>query len=144
MRVHEIMNKAVNACHPEDSLAEATAVMWKLDSDSLPVIDWQDQIAGLITARDVEAALRNTNRPAPEVQVSDAMSHTIVSCSPEDDIHEAVGLIRKFGCRRLPVVNKDGKLIGIFSLTALLDRRKEGDDLGISESELLELSYGDL
>jgi CBS domain-containing protein len=54
--------------------------------------------------------------------------------------------MQKSGLRRLPVIDEEGRLVGIFTLTTLLKRREtfRDEDLGISESQLLELSYGDL
>jgi predicted transcriptional regulator len=90
MQIRNIMTKAVHVCHPEDSLANAAALMWKSDSDCLPVVDWQDRMVGQVTAQDLKGALDTSKRAAPDVEVSEAMSHNLVSCSPEHDIRDAI------------------------------------------------------
>jgi CBS-domain-containing membrane protein len=145
MRVREAMMTANQVCHPEDTLADATASIWKSDCNSIPVIDWEDRMLGQISDLDVQAALDRTDRAATEVQVSEAVSHDVVTCSPDDDIHDGLRLLHKSGSKWLPVIDHDRKLLGIFTLDVLLERRKaSGDDMGVSESELLKFSYGDL
>ena len=145
MQVRDVMTTGIQACHAENTLAEAIASMWKWDSDSLPVIDWEDRILGQISDRDVQTALGRTTHTATEVSVGEAMSHTVTTCSPDDDLHRALHVMRESRSARLPVVDPDRKLLGVFSLKALLERRRESDDdMGVAESELLEFSYGDL
>ncbi|HEY7305225.1 MAG TPA: CBS domain-containing protein [Bryobacteraceae bacterium] len=145
MRVRDVMTAGVQACHPEDTLADATARIWKSGSDWLPVTDWEDRLLGQISESDVQAALDRNGRAATEVPVSEAMSHNVRTCSPEDEIQETLHLMRESGSMHLPVIDPNRKLLGVFSLKALLEQRKEsGENMGISDSELLEFSYGDL
>jgi len=145
MQVCDVMTTGIQACHTEDTLADAITRMWKGDSDWLPVIDWEDRILGQISDHDVQTALGRTSHTATEVSVGEAMSHTVTTCSPNDELQQALHVMRESRSARLPVVDPDRKLLGIFSLRALLERRKEsGDDMGVGESELLEFSYGDL
>lgn len=116
MKVQEVMSRNVKTCHPDTSLAEATALMWEGDCGTLPVVVDGGKVVGMITDRDIAIALGMRELPAAYVLVNEPMSKALYACSPDDDIHTALKTMRKGRVRRLPVINNEGVLQGIVSM----------------------------
>jgi CBS domain-containing protein len=120
MKVKEVMMMTPYACHREANLGMATELMWKGNCGFLPVVDVNGRIQGVLTDRDICIALGTRNVPAGSLTVGEVMHGKLVTCAPEDDVHEALEEMRESRVRRLPVVNQDGKLIGVISLHDIL------------------------
>jgi len=116
MKVGDIMVKAVKTCHPDTSLAVAADTMWIHNCGALPVVNDKYEVVGFITDRDICITLGYRNQPASEVAVRDGMATKVHSCAPDDDIQRALKTMEKGRVRRLPVVNREGKLMGILSM----------------------------
>ncbi len=116
MKVKEVMMMTPYACHPETNLGAATELMWKGNCGFLPVLEGTGRIRGVITDRDICVALGTRNTTAGSVTVGDVMHGKLFSCSPEDDVHVALEVMREGQVRRLPVITVDAKLVGVLSL----------------------------
>ena len=116
MKVKEMMTMTPYACHPETNLGAATELMWKGNCGFLPVLEPTGRIKGVITDRDICVALGTRNRPAGNVTVGDVMHGKLFACSPEDDVHVALQVMREGHVRRLPVITEDVRLVGVMSL----------------------------
>jgi CBS domain-containing protein len=119
MKVKEVMTENVKFCRPDTNLAEATAIMWEYDCGALPVVVDGKETVGIVTDRDIAIAVGTRHIPAWAIPVSEVMSNELHSVSPEDDIHEALKLMREDRVRRLPVINTEGALEGILCLNDL-------------------------
>jgi CBS domain-containing protein len=122
MRVVDIMMGTPYHCGPETNLGSATELMWTGNCGFLPVVGKEGKVMGVITDRDICVALGTRSRLAGEVTVADVMSQKVYSCSPEDDIHVALRAMREGRVRRLPVIAKDGALMGVISMDDVLVR----------------------
>ncbi|MDQ3805009.1 MAG: CBS domain-containing protein, partial [Acidobacteriota bacterium] len=126
MLVEDLMTREVEACRPESSLAEAAAVMWRCDCGAVPVVDGGGGVVGMITDRDICMALATRREYAADVRVGEVMAGVVVSCTPEDDVQEALEVMRRRQLRRLPVVDSQGRLAGILSVADVLRRTRKG------------------
>jgi CBS domain-containing protein len=115
MRVDALMTRDAECIRPDAALQEAADRMNTLDVGSLPVCD-DDRLVGVLTDRDI--VLRSVSRGHdPRIdRVRDAMTRDIVFCFEDDDIIEVADLMRQKKVRRLPVLNRQKRLIGIISL----------------------------
>lgn len=120
MRVLDIMRRTAYQCRPETNLGSATEFMWTGNCGFLPVVGDEGGVIGVITDRDICVALGTRNRLAGDIKVAEAMSPKVYSCSPEDDIHIALRTMRHGHVRRLPVIAKDGALVGVISIDDVL------------------------
>src|SRR5918993_4730910 len=116
MKVQDIMTSDVEACGPESDLAEAAAIMWRKDCGSVPIVDAEQRIVGMITDRDICMAVCTRNKLATELKVGEVMSGKVFACAPDDNIRDAMETMQSSQLRRLPVVDADGKLRGILSI----------------------------
>ena len=151
MQVEALMTKDVMTCSPQDTLNKAAQIFWDCCCGCVPVVDPNSQVVGMLTDRDVSMAAYIQGRALRDIQVSTAMSDNPLSCSSEDTIATAENLMRDKTVRRLPVIDNDGRLVGLLSLNdiareAARQRRngkKEVSDAEVGEtlSALCEAHY---
>jgi CBS-domain-containing membrane protein len=138
MDVFKIMTRRVFTCRPEDDLATAAALMWDKDIGSVPVLDDQGRVCGMITDRDICMAAYTKGLPLSQIQVGVAMSQPVHSCAPDHSVVEAETVMRARCVRRMPVIDAGGRLVGILSLNDLVreaarQRGRKGRELGGDE-----------
>jgi CBS domain-containing protein len=113
------MTADVGTCRPYDGADKGAKVMWEQDCGAVPVVDQDRRVVAMLTDRDVCMAAFTQGRPLSEIRVSSAMSRNLWTCRPDDDVAEAEAVMRANKVRRLPVVDAEGKLAGILSLSDL-------------------------
>lgn len=114
MKVGNMMSSDVCVVSPDDSLREAAKLMSEYDIGSLPVGE-NDRLVGFLTDRDI--AIRGVARGlSPDSRVREAMSNDVKYCHEDDDIESVAKNMASLEVRRLPVVNRDKRLVGIVSL----------------------------
>lgn len=113
------MKTEVGACRPFDSVDRSAKLMWERDCGAVPVVDQEGRAIAMLTDRDICMAALTQGRSLAEIHVSSAMSRRLWSCHPQDDVKEAEKMMRAHQVRRLPVVDADGKLVGVLSISDL-------------------------
>lgn len=120
MDVGQLMSKDPATCRTTDSLAKAAQLMWDCDCGSVPVVDENGQLAGMITDRDICMAAFTQHRAPDDLGVADAMSKQVYSCRMDDALSTAEELMSVKQIRRVPVVDDDNRPIGMLSLNDLI------------------------
>ncbi|MGD0674103.1 MAG: CBS domain-containing protein [Polyangiaceae bacterium] len=118
MKVSEIMS-AAKACCPTDDLQRAAQIMWENDCGVVPVVDGETRVVGMITDRDICMASYTHGQPLWSIPVSSAMATVVYAVHVGDPLETAETLMRRVRVRRLPVLDAEGRLIGILSLNDL-------------------------
>lgn len=138
MKLRDVMTQNVEVIEPDASLREAARKMKSLDVGSLPVCDGQ-RLVGMVTDRDivVRAVAEDNGRQLMEYTVQDIMTNKIVYCYEDDDVEEAARLMSEEQIRRLPVLNRDKRLVGI---VALGDVAVDAGDITMSGETLKDIS----
>lgn len=114
MKVQDAMCRDVKVVAPDQTLLEAASAMAEIDAGVLPVAE-NDRLTGMITDRDI--AIRGVARGlAPNSKVSAVMSSEVKYCFEDQDISEVTQNMSDLKVRRLPVVSRDKRLVGILSL----------------------------
>lgn len=90
--------------------------MWDCDVGCLVVIDGQSRPVGVITDRDALMAAYTQGANLRDARVATAMSRTVLKCAPETSLKDVEAAMQASQIRRMPVVDADGKLIGIVTL----------------------------
>jgi CBS domain-containing protein len=129
MKVVDVMMGTPYHCQPETNLGSATELMWTGNCGFLPVVGKGGKVVGIITDRDICVALGTRGRPSGDVTVAEVMSPKVYCCAPEDDIHVALRAMREGHVRRLPVITKEGGLVGVISMDDIL-LRAEAPSIG--------------
>ena len=116
MKVAEIMTSNVVFCRKDTDLASAMRLMLDARVGTLPVLGLHDRLAGIITDRDIAAAVAIRNRNAAHIAVHEAFSEHVRCCHANDDLPTALRLMEDGHVRRLPVLGVDDRLAGIIAL----------------------------
>jgi CBS domain-containing protein len=117
MKVSDVMTTNVRTCFTSDSLAAAAQLMWDHDCGCVPVLNEGGWVVGMLTDRDICMAAFFQGVPIGEIKVSAVMSRRLFDCSADDDLSVAEGIMRDKKVRRLPVLSKHGRLVGLISLS---------------------------
>lgn len=121
MRVHELMTTRIWSCSRHSSLALAAETMLDHDCGFMPIVDEGGRVLGVLTDRDVCMALARDDRKASDIlAVALASEKPVVACSPADDVHDALEIMETARVHRLVVLDDDGRLKGIVSMTDVL------------------------
>jgi CBS domain-containing protein len=131
MKIIECMSSDVHVANPSDSIQSAAAIMAEIDAGAVPVGE-NDRLVGMITDRDI--AIRAVAKGhGPEAKVADVMSHDVRYCYEDEDTAHVLANMGDIQVRRLPVLNREKRLVGIVSLGDLAmtgARAKVGNALG--------------
>jgi CBS domain-containing protein len=109
------MTAGVECVRPDATLREAASRMKDLDVGSLPVCD-DDRLIGMITDRDVTVRATAQGSDPGTARVRDVMTPGVHWCFEDDDVAEAAQMMKDKQIRRLPVMSRDKRLVGIVSL----------------------------
>ena len=134
MRIAEAMTRDVQMVTPDQTLVDVARMMADCDCGALPVQE-NDRLVGMITDRDIVIRALAQGKGS-DTQVKDVMSTEVKYCFEEDDLGDVARNMGDIQMRRLPVVSRDKRLVGIVSLgdIATSDEMPAGDALaGISE-----------
>jgi len=125
MQVHEVMTPSAECTHPNATLQEAAQLMRDLDVGALPVCGENDRLVGMITDRDIVVRAIAEGRDPKTVRVEDVMSPDIVYCLQDQSIGDAAETMKERQIRRLVVLNRDKRLVGILSLGDLAAKTRD-------------------
>ena len=119
-----IMTRAPVYCLPEDSVNAAADLMRTHDVGSLPVLEpgGSRRLVGIVTDRDLVVKIVAGNRCAETALVRDTMTAHPTSCAEHEDVVQALTLMAAARVRRLPVVDGEGRLVGIIAHADVANR----------------------
>lgn len=115
MKVADLMTHDPQPIGPDDSLQRAAELMDSLDVGILPVCDGE-RLVGLITDRDIVVRATAAGLAPDAVKVGDVMTADLRWAYDDEDVSEAERLMRDTQIRRLPVLNRQRRLVGMLSL----------------------------
>jgi CBS domain-containing protein len=114
MRVSEAMTREVRVANPTQTIRDAARIMAEIDAGAVPVGE-NDRLVGMITDRDI-AIRAVAEGKGPDTPVRDIMSKDIKYCYDDEDLEHVAENMGDLQVRRLPVVNRDKRLVGIVAL----------------------------
>lgn len=132
MNVEDLMTREPITCRADDSAGYAARLMWEHDCGAIPVVDAERRPVAMVTDRDLCMAGFTTGRSLFDVRVEQAMSKGVRVCRTSDSIGTAESAMRQARVRRLPVVDADGHVVGMLSMSdlarAACERQKKHGD----------------
>lgn len=114
MRVSEAMTRDVRVCSPGQSIREVAKIMQEIDAGSMPVGE-NDRLVGMITDRDIAIRAVGAGK-GPDTPVREVMSSEVKYCFDDEDLEHVAENMGDIKVRRLPVVNREKRLVGIVAL----------------------------
>jgi len=141
MFIDKSMTTDVITIHPETSIAEASELLVRNRVRHLPIIDEDGKLLGIVTDRDIRSAMPSTMSVGEEadrererisrLEVRDIMTRKVVTLSPMHTLEDALLLMQRTKVGAFPVVDPEGRLMGILSVRDLM--RAFINVLGIEE-----------
>jgi CBS domain-containing protein len=118
MKVKDVMTPKVECVRPEATVREAAIKMKSHDVGPIPVCEG-DRVLGILTDRDIVVRAVAEGRDGGTTRVQDIMTRDIVTAGADDDVKDVARLMKQHQVRRIVVVDRDKKLVGIVSMKDL-------------------------
>lgn len=120
MKVSELMTRNVHCCRADQSASDAARMMWELDLGCIPIVDGDQRPIGIITDRDICMASFTRDLPPSRIPIRSVMATDLAVCDVTDSLAHAESTMRARQLRRLPVVDEQGVLVGIVTLSDIV------------------------
>jgi CBS domain-containing protein len=127
--IREVMTSKVCSIDVDKPVAYAAKMMRDEDVGLAPIVDG-DRLVGTLTDRDIAVRVVAEGRDPQSTTVRDVASTDLVTVDPAQDLDEALHLMAQHQVRRLPVVEEDGRLVGVLAqadIARQADDRKTGE-----------------
>lgn len=115
MKVKNCMHKGAQWVSPDTSVKEMASAMLEQDIGAIPVGE-NDRLIGMVTDRDIAVRGVANGKDVAALTARDIMTKGIVWCRDSDDLSHAANLMQAKQVRRLPVIDKNKRMVGILSL----------------------------
>ncbi len=139
MNIGKVCSRDIVTAVEADSIQEVVALMREYHVGSVVVQSLVKDCkpVGIVTGRDIVIEVLGKNVPLDAVTVGDVMSQELLTVSETDDWFEVVKKMRRKGFRRVPVLDDDGFLVGIFTVDAAIELMAEllSDLVGLTHNE---------
>jgi len=141
MELRKIMTPEVERIRKDTPIHEVAQKMKAIDVGMIPVYD-DDRLIGMVTDRDIALRVVAERRDPANTPAQDVMTPEVIYCFEDQPIEEAAQIMEKHQIRRLIVLNRDKRLVGIVSLGDLATHRQSkkaaGDALSKISKESME------
>lgn len=124
MKIQEIMTPSVKLTNPDTTIRDAAILMRDDDVGALPVGE-NDRLVGMVTDRDITVRGVAVEKKPGDCAVREVMSEDIYYCFDDEDTEKAATLMAERKVRRLPVLNRDKRLVGV---VAIADLARSGEE----------------
>ena len=121
--VADIMRRDVHLASPEDTVQQAARLMREADTGSLPVGEG-DRLVGMVTDRDVAVRLAAEGRDPARTKVRDVMSPEVRYVFEDENLEHVADNMAEQQVRRLPVMNRQKRLVGVVSIADIAKAAK--------------------
>lgn len=131
MKASEIMTPTPRTCTSADSVADVARLMRDSDCGAVPIVD-NGHVTGIVTDRDLAIRVLAQGKGG-DSKAGDVMTSSPQCCSPDDDIRDVEKMMAERQVRRIPIVDSDGRCVGIISQADLAIASR---DTGVSDREV--------
>jgi CBS domain-containing protein len=126
MLIREVMTEGAECTSPDATLQEAASRMKELDVGSLPVCD-NDRLQGMLTDRDIIVRSVAEGQDPSRHRVREAMTQELFYAFEDQDVDDVTRIMKEKQVRRVPVLSRDKRLVGIVSLGDLAVQTVDGE-----------------
>jgi CBS domain-containing protein len=128
-KVKDIMTKDPVCCTPQDSVMEAAQLMKHGDVGSVPVVKDRKakKLVGIVTDRDLALKVLAEGRDPNNTRVEEVMTRNPVSCREDDDLQNCLDGMEKRQIRRMPIVDREDRIVGIIAQADVATRGGQPD-----------------
>jgi CBS domain-containing protein len=115
MKVKEAMHKGAEWVQPSTTVFELARMMAKHDIGAVPIGE-HDKLVGMVTDRDIVCRGLINGKDISKLTARDVMTPSIVWCRDDEDLDDATRIMENKQIRRLPVIDKNKRMVGMLSL----------------------------
>ncbi|MCW2243483.1 CBS domain-containing protein [Azospirillum canadense] len=141
MQIREIMTRQVELVKPDTPLQEAARMMRDANIGFLPVGE-NDRLVGTLTDRDIAVRAVAEGKDVKTAKVADAMTASLAFAFDDQDSSEAAQIMAEKQIRRLPILNRDKRLVGVVALGDLATKTGDDDVVGQTVQDVSEPTKG--
>lgn len=124
-KIAEVMTDRPRAVTPETSIREAARLMEEEDVGSLPVVDEDVRLVGIVTDRDIAIRAVGHGLEPEGTSVMDIASQEVYALTPDDDLDDALEMMARAQVRRLPIIVRENELVGMVAQADVARTSKE-------------------
>jgi CBS domain-containing protein len=131
MNVSDCMTRDVSVVSPDDTIQQAAKIMAQIDAGILPVAE-NDRLVGMVTDRDITVRAVGEGKDPVQCRVRDVMTSEVRYVYEDDALEDAADNMAELQVRRLPVISREKRLVGIISLADIArdhEARQAGEAL---------------
>jgi CBS domain-containing protein len=133
----ELMTANVKSCRADTDLASVAKIMWDCDCGTVPVVNEERKVIGMITDRDICIAAATRSTSPANIRVREVMSGHVQTCFSEDGVSTVLKTMKERRVRRLPVLDRQERLVGIVSISDLVARADRHSGANVPGEEFL-------
>jgi len=137
MTAKDLMTTDVKSCGADADLASVAKIMWDCDCGTVPVVNEARKVIGMITDRDICIAAATRSTAPANIRVREVMSGRIHKCFSEDAVSTVLRTMKDQRVRRLPVLDRQERLVGIVSINDLVARADRHTGASVPGDEFL-------
>ena len=145
MNVQAVMNRNVQCAGTGATAADVAWIMERTDCGSVPIVDRENKLIGMVTDRDICLAMARRPVPASAVAITEIMSKEVYACSADEEVSAALQTMQNKRVRRLPVIDAEKRPIGILSMDDVVlhaEARKAPQKANVAYRDAIETLQG--
>ena len=136
MNAREAIRRPVPFCTPLSSLDDVGRMMYESDQAAIPVVDPAGKLVGLLTDREIAMAMAAKNRGAGQILARELLGGELVQCLADDAIGDVFDKMKTQRLRSMPVVDAEGRSVGVLSLEDLAHTSRNG---GVTHEQIISI-----
>jgi len=121
--IQDVMTSNPCAIDANQPVSYAAKMMKDEDVGLAPIVEG-DRLVGALTDRDITVRVVAEGRDPQTVKVREVASTDVITVDPQQDLDEALKLMARHQVRRLPVVEEDGRLVGVVAQADVAEEAK--------------------
>jgi CBS domain-containing protein len=124
LKCRDVMTKDPICCLASDRVEQIAQIMERENIGSVPVVASHDhkRLIGIVTDRDLALKVLGAGRDSRQTKVEAVLTVSPVTCQPDEDLQQALDRMAQAQVRRLPVVDGDGRIVGIIAQADIATR----------------------
>ncbi|MFY2560467.1 CBS domain-containing protein [Corallococcus terminator] len=127
LTARDVMTRNTRTARRDSSLRDVARLMKEDDCGVIPIVNEHGRLEGTVTDRDLAIQAFSGGQPPEQLRASDVMTDDIHAVTPDENLHTLVDLMAHEQIRRIPVVERDDRFIGIVTLSDIA-QRADGDE----------------
>lgn len=129
LTAREVMTRNVRTARLDSPVRDVAQIMKDEDCGVVPVVNDHGALVGIVTDRDLVVRGFTGGKTPDQLRVSDVMTDDVEAVTPDENIHDVIALMGRKQIRRIPVVERDDRVVGIISMGDIANRADYDEEL---------------